>query len=304
MALNVVSLDARRAQTIGGSEAASACGVDQYRSRVMLWAEKTGRVEREPSEAMRWGNLLEPVVFAELERRGFNVSPGLADGLRDDDRPWLTGHPDGFAEIDGEPALLEIKTAGAWAGREWSEDAGAPLAYLVQVHHYFELTGYALALLAVLIGGQRLETRVVRRDDAALSLILEQEEDFLEYVRTDNPPSPDGSDNANAALSALWPRSRNGAVVRLGKTEWADYKALKARREQREAIDRQVTELEQRLKLVMGEAETAISPYDDVCAKWTSYERTTLDSKALKKALPAIASEYSMTKTLRRFTLE
>jgi putative phage-type endonuclease len=304
MAANVVQLDARRAQTIGGSEAASACGVDQYRSRVMLWAEKTGRVEREPSEAMRWGNLLEPVVFQELERRGFNVSPGLADTLRDDDRPWLTGHPDGFAEIDGEPALLEIKTAGAWAGREWSEDAGAPLAYLVQVHHYFELTGYSLALLAVLIGGQRLETRVVRRDDAALSLMLEREEEFLGYVQRDSPPPPDGSDSARESLALLYPRSNPSEVVRLDQRGWADYKALKARREQRDAIDRQAAELEQRLKLAMGEAETAISPYDDVCAKWTSYERTTLDSKALRKALPAIASEYSTTRTLRRFTLE
>jgi putative phage-type endonuclease len=301
-AANVVHLPTR--VQIGGSEAASACGVDQYRSRVMLWAEKTGRVEREPSEAMRWGNLLEPVVFAELERRGFNVAPGLAETMRDDERPWLTGHPDGFAEIDGEPALLEIKTAGAWAGREWREDAGAPLAYLVQVHHYFELTGYALALLAVLIGGQRLETRVVHRDDAALSLILEQEADFLGYVQRDSPPPPDGSVSAGESLARLYPRSDSSQVVRLDQREWADYKALKARREQLATVERQAAELEQRLKLAMGEAETAISPYDDVCAKWTSYDRTTLDSKALRKALPAIASEYSTTKTLRRFTLE
>jgi putative phage-type endonuclease len=300
----VVQLDTRRAQTIGGSEAASACGVDQYRSRVMLWAEKTGRVERDKSEAMRWGNLLEPVVFAELERRGFNVAPGLAETMRDDERPWLTGHPDGFAEIDGEPALLEIKTAGAWAGREWSDDAGAPLAYLVQVHHYFELTGYALALLAVLIGGQRLETRVVHRDDAALSLILEQEEDFLGYVQRDDPPPPDGSDSAKDALAALYPESDPSKVVRLDRRRYSQYRDLKARREQREAIDWQIRELEGRIKAYMGEAETAISPYDEVCAKWTSYERTTLDSKALRKALPTIASEYSTTKTLRRFTLE
>jgi putative phage-type endonuclease len=301
--MTVIDLPQRRL-SIGGSEAAAACGVDPYRSRVALWAEKTGRIEREPNEAMAWGNLLEPVVYAELERRGWNVMPGLADGLRDDERPWLVGHPDGFAEIEGEPALLEIKTAGAWAGREWHKDAGAPLAYLVQLHHYFELTGYDLGLLAVLVGGQRLETRIVHRDDAVIASMLELEEGFREHVRTDTPPAPDGSDSANGVLSELWPSSRSGHVVRLGRSEWDVYRALKARREQRDTIDRQVAELEQRLKLAMGDAETAISPHDEVCAKWTSYERTSLDTTALKKALPAIASEYSTTKTLRRFTLE
>jgi putative phage-type endonuclease len=302
--VSVVSLDSRRAQTIGGSEAASACGVDPYRSRVMLWAEKTGRVERDDSEPARWGRLLEPVVYAELERRGWNVMPGLADGLRDDERPWLVGHPDGFAEIDGEAALLEIKTAGAWAGREWHKDAGAPLAYLVQLHHYFELTGYDLGLLAVLVGGQRLETRIVQRDDAVIASMLDLEEGFREHVRTDTPPAPDGSGSAGDAISALHPRSTSGLVVRLDATDWRIYRDLRARKEQRDTIDRQVAELEQRLKLAMGAAETAISPHDEACAKWTSYERTSLDTTALKKALPAIASEYSTTQTLRRFTLE
>lgn len=39
--------------TIGGSEAAAAAGIDPHRSRVGLWLEKTGRVEREETEAMR-----------------------------------------------------------------------------------------------------------------------------------------------------------------------------------------------------------------------------------------------------------
>jgi putative phage-type endonuclease len=302
--VTVVPITARHALSIGGSEAAAACGIDPYRSRVMLWAEKTGRIERDDSEPALWGRLLEPVVYGELERRGFNVMPAPADGFRDDERPWLVGHPDGFAELDGDPALLEVKTAGAWAGRSWDEDAGAPLAYLVQLHHYFELTGYDLALLAVLIGGQRLETRVVHRDDAVIHTMLELEEAFLDHVKRDSPPPPDGSDSARESLALLYPRSDAAQVVRLTGDSWADYKALKARREQREAIDRQAAELEQRIKARMGEAETAISPYDEVCAKWTSYDRTTLDTRALKRALPAIASEYSTTKTLRRFTLE
>jgi len=197
-----------------------------------------------------------------------------------------------------------VKTANAWAGREWHDDAGAPLAYLVQLQHYFELTGYALALLAVLIGGQRLETRVVHRDTYAIHAILEMEERFRDFVRRDTPPPPDGSDSAKDALTALYPQSVAGQAVRLDRRGYADYHALKARKEQHAEIGRQVVELEQRLKARMGEAEAAISPHDEVVARWTSYDRTTIDTKALRAALPAIAQEYKTTTTLRRFTLE
>lgn len=304
MAASVVALDSRRPLSIGGSEAAAACGLDPYRSRVMLWAEKTGRVARESSEAARWGSLLEPVIAAELQRRGFAVMPAPADGYRDDSRPWLAGHPDAFSEVEGEPAVLEIKTAGPWAARGWDGEAGAPLPYIAQLQHYFELTGYAVGLLAVLIAGQRLVTRVVRRDDAAIARMLELQEDFVGHVTRDEPPAPDGSDSTSDAVSAMWPASTRGEVVRLNGGGLAEYRTLKARREQRDAIERQVAELEQRLKLRMGEAEVAISPHDEICARWTSYEAKRIDVGWLKRERPELAELFTTTKTTRRFTVE
>jgi predicted phage-related endonuclease len=270
----------------------------------MLWAEKTGRVTLERTEAMRWGALLEPVIKAELQERGYEVKPAPAGGFTDEARPWLVGHPDGFTEVDGWPAILEVKTASTWASRDWHEAAGAPLAYLIQCHHYMELTGCGLALLACLVGGQRLELRVVNRDDVVTARMIELEAELVEYVTRDEPPPPDGSASAKDALAALYPTSVEGETVRLDVDGWREYEALKDRREQRDAIDRQVAELEQRLKARMGDAETAISPHDDVLARWTSYERKGIDLKRLRRSLPAIADEYETTKQLRRFTIE
>src|SRR6266487_441319 len=84
--MTVVDLATRRRDKIGGSEAASACGVDPFRSRIMLWAEKTGRIERPETEAMKWGKLLEPVVFAGLERQGYDVMPAPDGEWSHDDR--------------------------------------------------------------------------------------------------------------------------------------------------------------------------------------------------------------------------
>ena len=300
----VVSLDSRRPLTVGGSEAAAACGLDPYRSRVALWAEKTGRIVPERTEAMRWGILLEPVIVSELVARGYEYEPAPADGYTDETRPWLTGHPDGFTELDGWPAILEVKTASGWAGREWHEDAGAPLAYVLQCQHYLELTGYSFALLACLVGGQRLELRRVNRDNDAIAAMLALEADFVDHVKRDTPPPPDGSDSAREALAALYPHSDAGRTVRLDRAGWRDFQTLRRRRAQREALDAQIAELEQRTKARMGDAETAISPHDETVARWTSYERTAIDTAALRRAVPSIAAEYETTKTLRRFTVE
>src|SRR5438105_11507649 len=215
--VTVIPINAAQGWTLGGSEAAAACGVDPYRSRVALWLEKRGELRNDAGEPALWGTLLEPVVYAELERRGYDVMPAPRDGFQDDDPPWLVGHPDGFAEVDGEAALLEIKTAGQWTAGEWRNESGAPLPYLLQLHHYFELTGYSVALLAVLIAGQRLETRIVHRDDAVIERMLHLEGDFIDHLRNGEMPTPDGSDSARDALRESF-RASVGLVVRADKT--------------------------------------------------------------------------------------
>src|SRR5437868_1256233 len=131
--------------TIGGSEAAAAAGIDPHHSRVGLWLEKTGRVEREETEAMEWGKRLEDDIDGALTDRGWTVAPWDVE-LRDDDLPWLNGHPDGvcaFGEDDPD-RLLERKTASQWAKREWNGQP--PLAYVAQCQHYLHLTGLDRAL--------------------------------------------------------------------------------------------------------------------------------------------------------------
>jgi putative phage-type endonuclease len=301
--VTVVSLDTRRREKIGGSEAASACGVDPFRSRIMLWAEKTGRVERPETEAMKWGRLLEPVVFQELERQGFDVMPAPDVEWSHDDRRWMVGHVDGFVDVDGVRGVLEIKTTSAYNNHDWHTASGAPLPYIVQCHHYMVLTGCDVALLACLVGGQRLELRTVPFDSETMDYVAVLEDRFLKYVRTDRPPPPDGSKSAAEAIRALHPAA-NGKTIRLDKATWEACKELKARKEQIVTVKRQADELQQRIELALGDAEVAVSPFDTTAAKWASREVTRIDTTALKAARPEIASEFAVTKPERRFTLE
>lgn len=266
----------------------------------MLWLELTGRVERTETEAMRWGKLLEHVITDELDRRGYAVMPGLGESVTDSSRPWLIGHPDGVVEMDYEPVLLEVETAGTFAGK-WGLEP--PVQYVAQCQVYMHLTGLDRALLACLVGGQRLELRTVTRHDAAIAALLERMEHFYGFVERDEPPPPDGSDSARDALYLMYPEAREGLAYRLTAAEHKLYRELMARREQRDVVDRQVTELENTLKAAMGEAEIALSPNDAEVLRWRNTSRKALDVSALRAALPELAEKYSSTTESRRFTV-
>lgn len=78
---------------LGGSTIGAACGIDPWCSPIRLWLELTGRLEREETEAMRWGKRLQPVIFAALADDDYPVWE--ASAVYDDvERPWLVGHPD------------------------------------------------------------------------------------------------------------------------------------------------------------------------------------------------------------------
>lgn len=296
--MTVVAL--KRPVTLGGSSAAAAAGIDPYRSRVMLWCELTGRVERLPSEAMRWGNLLEGVIADELTERGYYTSRWAAE-LSDDDRPWLVGHPDGVVDLGdgGEDALLEIKTAGPFAGK-WGDTP--PVAYVAQCQIYMHLTGLRRALLACLVGGQKLELRTVDYDDRATGLLLARMDEFYGYVLRDEPPPPDGSDSARDALAAMFPGATE-RVYRLTADEWKIATELRALKEQGKALDAQIAERENLLKAAMGDADTAISPHDTPAVHWRNVSSTRLDGARLKAERPDVAEQFQSTTETRRFTL-
>jgi predicted phage-related endonuclease len=266
----------------------------------MLWAEMTGRVHRDESEAMRWGTLLEPVILGELRERGYIVTSGHGDALADPERPWLVGHPDGYVwEDERPPALLEVKTASAWA--RWTDRI--PLTYEAQMQVYFHLTHHERGLLACLIGGQRLAVREVERSQHAIDAMLELMAEFVGYVQRDEPPPPDASDSARDALLALYPEHTPEKVVRLTREQMKGVYALRERRIQLDTIKEQASGLENELRAIMGDAEVAESPDGDPVAAWRSYDDHRVDSTRLKAELPEVAAQFTNVTRRRRFTL-
>lgn len=249
---------------IGGSSAAAACGVDPFKSRVQLWLELTGRVEREPAgETAEWGNRLEPVIVAEVERQGFKtVYGGLTDAAMPPRSPelpeWFTGTPDGFVGINSHGngrGLLEIKTAGLRMAPLWA-DGEIPIPYQIQCQHYLELTGLDWGLIACLIGGQRLELREFERNPELIARMIELETEFVGMVERDEAPPPDGSKSAEAMLRLMYPVA-SGEVVVFTNAQMEEVEKAKSLRKALKATELQLAGSEQKIKSWIGDAPAA-----------------------------------------------
>jgi putative phage-type endonuclease len=284
--------------TLGGSEAAAALGLNPYKSPVQLWLEKTGQVEPAPvnNDAVKWGSILEPVIAAELERDGYRIeymgtSVEVVEGFR-------SCHPDGRVNDDG---LLEIKTAGVRMSAAW-DDGGIPTPYVIQVAHNMAVTGDQWALLACLIGGQRLEVRRIERDADLEQRILELEEQFWRHVEDGTPPPPDGSSATDEVLRRMYPGSSDGGIYQLGPDDFQLVKELRDLKAALAVTERQIGEREQQLKMLMGD-HTAAAYGGAIAVRWSPVESKRVDTKQLKEEYPEVAELVTKASSYRRFTL-
>jgi putative phage-type endonuclease len=318
--------------SIGGSEAAAACGLNPYTSRVQLWLEKTGKVEREPAgEQALWDNLLQPVIAAEVGRRGFSTVPAPADSFRSDEYPWMSGHLDGFvgsgdvgySAVTGSalnlpsegdagdsasplpvrpPAtlgVLEVKTAGIRQAPLW-DDNETPTAYALQAHHYMILTDCTWALVACLIGGQRLELRVLERDARVCELLLQLEAAFVQLVEADTPPAPDGSESADRMLKLLYPRAHG--FVKLTSDDKATVEALKKLKTQEKRVAAQIKAAEQELRDRLGEA--SVGMFDGLpLVRYPNVTQHRFSQSEFRAAHPELWNEFKRESTYRRLSL-
>lgn len=292
----------RRRKGIGGSDAAAILGLDPYRSAFEVYLDKIGDApERQATDAMDWGNRLEPVIAD-----WFSETTGLPTS-----RAGLMAHPEHewmLATVDrliGDDALLEIKNTSVYRAKDWA-DGQVPDAAELQTQHYLGVTGRRMAYVAVLIGGNRPEIREVQRDDALIGHLIRMESEFWARVQSRTPPPVDGSEACADLLGRLWtPDPESVRVLSLEAVE--ALRALPAAKAAAKAATEAATELENRVKHELADKEFGVIPGPDgnrTAVTWKTATTNRVNTAALKKAHPDIAAEFTSTTTSRRFVLK
>jgi len=194
-------LEARRSG-IGGSDIAAIAGESPNRSALELWAEKTGRLVREPdaetAELFEIGHLMEPPLLALYERRTGRHPRRVNRMLVHPDVPWA------FASLDAQAPVRRVVEAKWTHATRWRGE-GIPDDVLFQVQWQLFVTGWDVADVVALVG--RLPRIVeVPRDQTLIDDLYRLAVEFQGQVESDTPPKPDGSESARQTIGRLHPQ--------------------------------------------------------------------------------------------------
>jgi len=298
-----------RKRGIGSSDAAAAVGLNPYKSQLELWMEKTGRDAALPkidpeddSTPVYWGTLLEHIVAAQYTRRTGNRIRRVNAVLQHPTRSWMLANLD--REVVGAPdvQILECKTAGINGAKLWRD--GVPEYVQLQVMHQLAVTGKQAADVAVLICGQELRIHRIERDERLIEQLFELERRFWLMVEEDRAPAADGSDSAQQALQALYPRDSGDVLDFSGDLVMsALFSDLLAVRHVLKAQAEQETRIKQAIQQRMGPASRAF--FETGAVSWKrSQDSEVLDSERLCRDEPELARCFMKTKPgSRRFTV-
>lgn len=287
-----------RNQGIGGSDIAAIAGVNPWETALSVYLRKVGELpEKEETEAMRWGTLLEPLIADEYKRRHPEARVRRVNAvLRHPEVPYFLANIDREVRIKGAPPmLLEIKTTSAWQGGRWREDV--PDHVMCQVQWYLGITGYPTAVVAVLIGGNQYREFEITRDDEIIGYLHEIGRRFWEeHVIPRVPPAIESADLKT--VEAMHPNG-NGQAIELPPTAKGLLDEYDAAKEAERQATKRREEIEAKIKAMLGDNE--VGYVGERTVKWATVTTNRLDTKALKLDHPEIYDRYVRTSAYRRF---
>jgi predicted phage-related endonuclease len=164
----------------------------------------------------------------------------------------------------------------------------------MQVLHYLAVTGYSVAYIAVLIGGQQYKQFEIKRDEAKIQKLIELERAFWARVENEEPPDIDRATNV---IDLQYPESNGETVVIEDLDTVERYIELG---EQIKELKKERDFMQTLIKAEMKEAETGMA--GNYIVNWKSSSRKSFDTTRFKKEQADLYNEYtkeSSTRTMR-----
>jgi putative phage-type endonuclease len=281
-----------RQKGIGGSDIASICGVNPYKSALALYYEKTEEIKEDEEENLpaELGTYLEPflrVKFDKWIRK--SESPDIVVGIMS----YILQHPENkiaLANIDSfmdHPERgrggVEFKTTSERNWKDWEEDK-LPDYYYLQCQWYMYVTGWDYWYIAFLIGNRKFGVKVIKRNEEVINNIVKQANDFWNnFVIPKIPPAPTGDYSSEQTLSKLYPKEKEGKIITLDIKK--NLEAIDNFTEQIKTLQGQLDIEKQYIKSLMKDAEVALC--GDKKITW---------KEVIKKEYIVKASKYRMLK--------
>ena len=288
-----------RRNSIGGSDAAAACGASPWKSQLELYCEKMGMIpDKETTEAMRRGIYLEEYVAKRFcEESGKEVRRDNSMWA-DEEYSFLTANVDRV--VIGENAGLECKTMNDYSSSDYNlENGEIPSQYYYQCQHYMMVMGWDHMYIAFSTNFKFVWLRIERNDIFIKDMRNEEVSFWYNHIVKKLRPEADGSDSAMRTLEELYPSEYSGTTIEFNFDELgAKYMYLN---EQANRIKKEKEEIKGKICGILQTNEKGIS-YGYSCS-WKSQPKDSFDTKRFKADYPALYEQYKTTNISRVFRL-
>ena len=211
-----------RQMGIGGSDIASVCGVNTWKSPLALWHEKTEKIEDEEKENLpaELGTFLEPFMRGKFEKwiekeEGVKVMVASVPYiLQHKTNPIALANVDGaFPHPDKLACLTEYKTTSEYFYKQW-QDENLPDNYYMQTQWYLYVTGLEYCYLSFLIGNRKFDVLLIERNQEVIDEMVEKADYFWNtFVIPRVAPAPSGDISSGETLKKLYPKEQGGTVI-------------------------------------------------------------------------------------------
>lgn len=291
---------ALRRQYIGGADAASVVGLNDYQSPYALWCEKKGIAPAfEGNLRTEVGTFLEEFIAKKFEQETGKKVRQSNFTFINDNYPWAIADID--REIVGENAGLECKSTSELNLKHY-KNGDYPPRFYAQCVHYMAVKGYDRYYLAVLIGNRDFKIFVFDRDDDEIDALMDAESTFYGYMTSGTPPPIDGSDSTREAIQAQQSEPPEE------EPEPADLSDKKQALDTLMEINATIEQLESQRDAIKNQLIESIGNSwhgncDGFSISYKPQTRKTFDWKKLQKERPEIPLDgyfkYSISRTLK-----
>jgi predicted phage-related endonuclease len=213
---------------------------------------------------------------------------------------WMFCHPDALVPEKG--ILIEAKTghlawASAWGEAESDE---IPDGVLIQVQHNLACMahpGYRLALVPILLGGQRFRVYRVAPDREIQDWIINEDDSFWKHVLVREAPPVRTPEEARALY-----RNAIDKPIEASEEIYAAYQSLREAEASEEPIEAQIKAAKAKLMAYMGAHDTLTYRGRELATWRQTKEGFVFDEDRFAKENEALYKSYREPKPgVRRF---
>lgn len=290
-----------RQKLLGGSDAAAILGISPWRTPLQVYLDKVEprslELDHNKARIFARGKRMEPYVVDLLAAEEGLTIVGRGNRYRDPELPFLA------AEIDAEThdgRNVEIKTVSPFKAFEWGEEQtdSIPVHYTAQAMHGLMVTGRAVCIFGVLIGGDDFRVYQVERDEETIAAMRQREIEFWQLVQDRTPPDT----RTTADVLAMFARD-TGRIVEADADVAAAIARMQGIKEQIKALETEAAPLYTAVHRFMGDA--AVLQVDGkAAATWKTQSTRRFNQSAFSAAHPDLFEQFRTTTESRVFRLK